>query len=151
MRLHNPNSKSIVSAIFAQLTAECRRACPGMSFLLIITPSHVGSGSHLTYASLSPESITQTASRSVQPLLHMQMTAECQWDAPSPIKIAPSRGVSGPPSNTWFPGPTGVLNPNGISIGSAVFAAIELTNVTDRHTDRQTTLLGHRRNSRPHL
>ena len=28
------------------------------------------------------------------------------------------------PSNTWFPGPTQVLNPNGISIGSAVFAQV---------------------------
>ena len=31
------------------------------------------------------------------------------------------------------PGPTRVLNPNGISIGSAVFAG--LTDVTDRQTD----------------
>ena len=40
-----------------------------------------------------------------------------------------------PPSNAWFPGPTRVLNPNGISIGSAVFAG--LISVTDRQTDRQ--------------
>jgi len=26
------------------------------------------------------------------------------------------------PSNTWFPGPTHIYSPNGISIGSAVFA-----------------------------
>jgi len=43
-------------------------------------------------------------------------------------------------SNTWFSGPTQVLNPNGISIGSAVCAG--LTTVTDKQTDRQTTLLG---------
>jgi len=49
-------------------------------------------------------------------------------------------GESEPPSNTWFSGPTRVLNPNGISIGSAVLAG--LTSVTDRQTDRQTTLLG---------
>jgi len=48
-------------------------------------------------------------------------------------------GKSGPPSNTWFPGPTRVLNPNGMSIGSAVLAG--LTDVTDRLTDRQTMLL----------
>ena len=46
-----------------------------------------------------------------------QMTAECpytlQW-APLSPKIAPSHGGSGPPSNIWFPGPTQVLNPNGI-------------------------------------
>jgi len=40
------------------------------------------------------------------------------------------------PSNTWFLGSTKVLNPNGISIGSAEFA--ELTTVTDRPTDTPT-------------
>jgi len=49
-------------------------------------------------------------------------------------------GGSRPPSNTWFPGPTQVLNPNGSLIGAAAFA--RLTSVTDRQTDRQTTLLG---------
>ena len=44
------------------------------------------------------------------------------------------------PSNTWFPRPTEVLNPNSISIGSAVFAG--LTSVISRPTDQQTTLLG---------
>ena len=58
-----------------------------------------------------------------------------------PSKLPLAMGGSGPHSNTWFPGPTQVLNPNGISIGSAVFAG--LTSVTDRPvTDRQTTLLG---------
>ena len=53
-----------------------------------------------------------------------------------PLKKLPLPiGGSRPPSNTWFPGPTRVLNPNGISIGSAVFAV-------DRLTDRQITLLG---------
>jgi len=53
-----------------------------------------------------------------------------------PLKIAASHGVSGPQSNIWFPGPTQVTNPNGISIGSAVFAG--LTSVTDRPTDHAT-------------
>jgi len=55
-----------------------------------------------------------------------------------PLKIAPSNGGiwTPPPSNTWFPWPTWVLNPNGISIGAAVFAG--LTSVTDRQTDRPT-------------
>jgi len=39
------------------------------------------------------------------------------------------------PSNTWFLGPTRVLNPNSISIGSAVLAG--LTTVTDWPTDRK--------------
>jgi len=49
------------------------------------------------------------------------------------------------PSNTWFSGLTWVSHPNGISIGSSVFAGI--TNATNRQSDRQkqtdrlTTLL----------
>jgi len=50
-------------------------------------------------------------------------------------KFAPSHGGIWTPSNTWFPGPTQVLNPNGSSIGAAVFAWLT-------STDRQTTLLG---------
>jgi len=34
----------------------------------------------------------------------------------------PSHWGSGPSSNLWFPGPLRVHNPNGITIGSAVFA-----------------------------
>jgi len=72
------------------------------------------------------------------------MTAECpytlQWDTPFPSKLLLSMGGSGTPSNTWFPGLTRVFNPNGISIGSAVLAG--LTSVTDRQSDRQTTLRG---------
>jgi len=45
-------------------------------------------------------------------------------------------GGCGPQSNTWFPGPTRVFNPNGIAIGAAVFAG--LTSMTDRQTDRPT-------------
>ena len=83
------------------------------------------------------------------------MTAECpytlvtlQWDAPFPLKIARSHGRSGPQSNTWFPGPTQVLNPNGISIssnpngisiGSAVLAG--LTSLADRLTDHAIRLV----------
>jgi len=44
-----------------------------------------------------------------------------------------------PPSNAWFLGPTRITQPNGILIGSSVFA--RHTNVTKRHTYRQTTLL----------
>jgi len=53
-----------------------------------------------------------------------------------PPKFPLQTGVSEPRSNTWFPGPTRVLNPNDISISSAIFAG--LTSVTDR----QTMLLG---------
>ena len=42
----------------------------------------------------------------------------------SPPKFAPSHGGSVPPSTTWSLGPSQVLNPDGISIGSAVFAGL---------------------------
>jgi len=181
-QVHNPNGKSIDSAISAQLTVEVPILYNGRPFpknfsfsLGIWTPSN----------SWFLESTIQTASQSFQPF-SQRRAAECpctlQWAAPFPI--TPSNGGSGPhlahdslgpsehcdrftrfctddrkvslyftmgrlfphsklplpmgiwaPSNTWFSGPTRVLNPNGISIGSAVFA---LTSVTDR----QTTLLG---------
>jgi len=97
---------------------------------------------HPTHGSLGPpKSSTQTTSHiSIGSAVFAQMTAGCPytlwWDAPSPLKIALSHGGSGPPSNTWFLGPTQVLSPNGILIGAAVFAG--LTRVTDRQTDRQT-------------
>ena len=69
-----------------------------------------------------------------------QLTAEgpytLQWDAPFALKFAPSHGRSGSLSNTCFLGPTWVLIPNGILIGSAVFAG--LTSVSDRLTDHAT-------------
>jgi len=53
--------------------------------------------------------------------------------------MATSLSTYGPPSNTWFPGHSQVLNPNGSSIGAAVFAG--LTSVTDRQTDHATRLV----------
>jgi len=63
-----------------------------------------------------------------------------------PSKLPLRMGGAEPPSNTWFPGPTRVLNPNGISIGSAVFAG--LTTVKDRQTDRPRYSVS---NNTPHL
>jgi len=74
-----------------------------------------------------------------------QLTAEStytlQWAAPPPSKLSFRMGGSGLPSKTWFLGPTWVYNPNGISIGSVVFAGLTTDRQTDRPTDRQTTLL----------
>jgi len=80
---------------------------------------------------------TQTASRSVQPLLHSsrQSVPVLYSGPPFPSKLPLPMGMW-TSSNTWFLGPTGVLNPNGILISSAIFAG--LTTVTDRQTDRQT-------------
>jgi len=102
-------------------------------------------GPHLTHDSCGPsEPITQKGIP-LGSAVFAQTTVECpytsQWDAHSPPKIcAFPWGGSGPPSNTWFTGPTQMLNPNGSSIGAAIFAG--LTSVTDWQTDRQTTLLG---------
>ena len=93
------------------------------------------------------EPTTQTASLSVQSFLH-------RWPQSLPIlyngmPLSPSKlplpiGGSGPLSNTWLPGPTRVLIPNGISIGAAVFAG--LTSVTDSDRPRYSVS-----NSRLHL
>jgi len=74
------------------------------------------------------------AHASPQPKQHLywfsrfcKMIAECpytlQWSAHFRSKLSHPMGASGPRCNTLFLGPTRVLNPNGISIASAVFAA----------------------------
>jgi len=92
---------------------------------------------------LGPIQVHVQNSISIGSTIFAQLTAgspyTLQWAAHCPPKIAPSHRVSGPQSNTWSLRPTRVQNPNGISIDSAIFA--ELTNVTDRPTDRQTMLL----------
>jgi len=77
---------------------------------------------HLTHDSLGPsKSINQTASPSpflpFQPFLHRwpQSVPLVYNGMPFPPKISDFHGGSGPQSNTWFPGPTWVLNPNSIS------------------------------------
>jgi len=98
-----------------------------------------------------PESATQMASRSVQPFLQgfgqsvPKTPYTLKW-ATLPLKIAPSRGGCGPPSNACFLGPTRVLNPNGILIGSAIFA--RFTTVTDRPSHKPCYSVC---NNRPHL
>ena len=114
-RVHQPNGITIGAAIFAQLTAEYRRARPGMYFTLKIVPSHG--------ATWNP---------------FAQLTAESRYTlqlaAPFPLKIAHCHGGSEPPSNTWFLGstPTRVLNSNGISIGSGVFVSYRPTDHATR-------------------
>ena len=61
----------------------------------------------------------------------------CPYFTCPPKLPLPLRG-SGPSPNTWFLGTTQVHNPNGISIGSAVFVA--LTVVSCRQTTRSTML-----------
>jgi len=106
---------------------------------------------HLIHDLLHPtEPTTQTVCRLAQPFLHssLQCPYTLHWASPSP-KIVLSRGGSGPHTSIWYvvPWPTGVLNPNGISIGWTVFAG--LTTVTDRRpTDKSRYSVF---NNRPHL
>jgi len=147
------NSKLIGSAISAQLMAEnpytLQWAIPSPKLPLLMG----GSGPHLTHNSLGhSEPRIQMASRSVQPFLHKwpQSVPILYNGTPlCPLKIAHSHGGFEPPPHLtygWFPVSTSVLNQNGISIGSAVFAG--LTSVTDRQTDRPRYSDG---NNRPHL
>jgi len=122
--VHNPNGISIGSAIFAQMTAVSL----GMPWH-VLSPKNCTFGQgdldpYLTRGSLGqPEFKYQTASQSVQPLLHSsrqrRYTLKC--DALSPLKLPLPWGYE-PPSNTWFLGPNQILNPNGIWNGSAVYA-----------------------------
>jgi len=77
-----------------------------------------------------PYSASQTASRSVQPFSHTSWKGVASYNVSPlfPLKIAP-----GPPSNTWFLGPTRVHSPNGISNGSDMFCR---AHDHDRQTDR---------------
>jgi len=97
----------------------------------------------LTCASFGqPESTIQTANRpvqAVQPFFHNSLQkVHIQW-AVLPQKLPLAMGDLDP-RLMHGAGPTRVLNPNGVSIGSAAFAG--LNSVTDRLTERQTTLLG---------
>jgi len=134
---HNPNASQSVQPLLhssRQRVAILYNGPPPFSFK--IAPSMKP---HLIHGSLGPpKSSTQTTSRSLQLFLHTlpQSVRILYNKLPIPLKTAPSHGGSVPPSNTWFPGSTQVLNPNSISIGIAVFAG--LTNVTDRQTDHAT-------------
>jgi len=65
--------------------------------------------------------------------------AKSRRHPPSKLPLRSSHGGSGPTSNTWSLGPTRVNIPKGITISLPAFAGIAV--VTDRPTDRQTTLL----------
>ena len=92
-----------------------------------------------------PESKSQTASQLVQLFLHRPPHCSVLYftmAAPSP-QNSPFPWGTWTPSNTWFLGTTSVVNPNRISITSAVFAG--LTTGTDRQTDHtiRSVTVGH--------
>ena len=137
-RVHNPSSKSMVSAVFEQLTA-------GNPYILQWAPHQNGTfpwgiwtPSNLWF--LGPiQAHTQMASWLVQPFYtdDRRVSLYFTMGSPFPSKIAPLHEGSGP---HLIHGSLGPPDLNGISTGSAIFA--ELTTATDRPTDRQTTPLG---------
>ena len=146
-RVHNPNGKSICSGVFGQLTVECRWV--HWRHLANTTEiNHIGAIWRIRLNSrfLRTIQVHNSNNKSIGSAVFAQMIAEYPYsilyngtrfppqNCPIPVK------GSRPPSNTWFPCATRVLNPNGTWVGSAVFAG--LTSVKDRQTDRQTTLLG---------
>jgi len=66
---------------------------------------------------------------------HGRASYTLQKAIPSPLKL-PFPSGSGSAYNWWFLGSTRVLNPNGISIGSAVFIGLTTVILIDRQTDR---------------
>jgi len=133
----NPNGITISRAVFTQVTAVSLYFTVGAPFPLTGTPSNVGFH--------GPIRVHNENGITISWAVFALMTSKCpyisQWDAPFPVKIASSHGGSWPPSNTRFPGPTQVLNPNGILISGAVFAG--LTSATYRlkdHTSRSVTI-----------
>jgi len=140
--VHNPNDKSITSA-------HGRKSLyftMGAPFLKTV-PSHGGSGPP-SYTIPWPIWVHNPNGISTGSAVFAQMTAECpytlQWDAPFPSQNLPlPMDGSGCPSNTWFPGLTRVLNPNGISIGGDILQGSLVW-----ETDRPRYLVG---NNRPHL
>ena len=83
-----------------------------------------------------PTQVHNPNGKSIGSVVCVQLTADTlQWATLSP-KIPLPMGRSGLSSNTCFPGPIRVLNPNSISIGAAIFAG--LTSVTDSATDHTT-------------
>jgi len=92
------------------------QCCRTWTFFPLYSPTCGNVHPHLTHTSLGPpESIPQMASRSVQPLLHSSW--QCR-------QTCLGMGRPGPQSNTRFLGPTRVHIPNGILIGSAIFAGL---------------------------
>jgi len=134
--VHNPNGVSIGSAVFAQITAECRyslqRAAPSLSLKITLTHTRI-------HGSLVPsETTNQTASRSIQPFFAqntVQYPYILQWDAPSSVKVAPSHGGSGP---HLIHGSLGLLESTTQTASRSVqpFVQGSLVWQTDRPTDR---------------
>jgi len=117
--------------------------------MFIIAELHLRIGDldpHVIYSSLCPlEPTTQTASRSVQPFcsVHGRASLYLTMGRPFPSKLPLLMGASGPRLiHGSFLGPTRVLNPNGISIGSDILQG-SLPRPTDRPHATIWITIGH--------
>ena len=128
IRITISDEVSIGSAIFAQFTAERPYT---LAVWLPFPPQNCrfswGRSGPLSNAwLLGPIQAHNPKSIVINWAVFAQLTTEwpstLQWVAPFPLEISASYGGSGPPFNTWFLWLTHVLNPDGILIGSGVFA-----------------------------
>jgi len=112
---------------FCTAHARVSLGMPRHAFPLIIAPSTWGIWASSIHASLGPpESINQMASGLVWPFLNSsrQSIPILYNGPPFSLKIAASSGEICTPSYTWFLGTIRAHNPNGILIGSGVFAQL---------------------------
>ena len=128
--------------------SSCLCTAHSKKLLNFTMAAHVPQNSPFPWVDLDPHLTHSLAHPSPQPKQHLdQFSHICTDDCRVslyftmgrpflPSKLPLPMGRSGPPSNTWFPGPTRVLNPNGISIGSAVFAGPRLTSAAPTNRPR---------------
>ena len=135
----------ISSAIFAQVTAECPYTLQWVPLSPKIASSQGGSGLPCKTRFLGPIRAHRPNGISIGSAVSPQTTVECtytlQWDAHSPPKFLPlPMGGSEPASNTWSPLTYPSPQPKRHLDRFSRFCSSHC--VTDRQTDRQTTLLG---------
>ena len=146
-RVHNPNGKSIGSAVFARLTAESAYTLQRAPLSTRIAPFYGGPRPHLTHYSLGLcEPKTQTAPRSdrIGSAVFAQMTTDCpyivQWFARFPLNIAPSYGGIWTSCNTWSQSQAaernGIWSRTGLRPASELDSVMEfgLRHAHDMHT-----------------
>jgi len=122
IRVHNPNGKLISSAVFAQLIAESHYIlqCPFPR----IASFHGVIWTQFYLWFLGPVWAHNPNGITTGSAVFAQISAEClytlQWAAPLPSKLPLPTGMW-TPYNTWFLGPTRILNPNSISQSAEPF------------------------------
>ena len=119
MQGSNRKCKQVVTVIWHKAALLPHTDCS-----VIFARSREYAPPHLTHASFGPrKSTTHTVSWSVQPFLHRLRLSVIGHvrTCPFTVKIAPSDGGSGAPSNAWFLGSSQLSTPNSISI---VFAQL---------------------------